>query len=155
MITFDYLKHHQSHITTCAQWSCNEWGHHTPERPLQDFIESRKKYLNVDSLPLTILAFDGNTPIGMCSLTESRGIYPELCPWLAALYVVPEYRNRGIGRQLEERICTIARTMEYANIYCFTSDKNIMPWYKKHGWRVKGTDQLHNHEVIVMQKSLS
>src|ERR1700722_3080332 len=108
MITFDYLKHHPEHIITCAQWSFSEWGYHTPERPLQDFIESRKKYLNDDRLPLTLMAFDGTTPVGMCSLTESRGICPDLTPWLAALYVVPKYRNRGIGKQLEEKICTIA-----------------------------------------------
>ncbi len=43
-ITFDYLKNQLNLVTTCAQWSYNEWGHYTPDRSLDDFISSRKAY---------------------------------------------------------------------------------------------------------------
>jgi len=122
-ITIDYLKNHSEHVTTCAQWSFNQWGHYTPQRSLQDFIDSRKQYLNDDILPLTLLAFDDQTPIGMVSLAKGKDICLSLFPWLSTIYVIPQYRNKGIGSLLEGKICEKARQMGYKKIYCYTSDK--------------------------------
>ena len=153
-ITTDYLKNYPEHITTCAQWSFSQWGHYTPQKTLKNFIESRMEYLNDDILPLTFLAFDGLIPVGMCSLVKSKDICHQLLPWLTTLYVIPKYRKRGIGRLLEEKICVKAREMGYKKIYCFTSDKSVVLWYKKHNWRKKSTEQLHNHNVTMMEKDL-
>jgi GNAT superfamily N-acetyltransferase len=155
LIKVDYLKNHPEQVKTCAQWSFEMWGHHKPDQTLETFIESRKRYLNDDKLPLTLLAFDGAIPIGMCSLAENRGLQPGLCPWLAALYVHPKYRNQGIGKLLEESICKKARKMGYPKIYLFTSDQTVIPWYEKLKWRKKETAWLHNHEVTIMEKDLT
>ncbi len=154
-ISIDYLKNHPEHVITCAQWSFNQWGHHTPQRTLQDFIESRKEYLNDDSLPLTLLAFDGKIPVGMCSLGKSKNLYPDLEPWLPTLYVIPEYRGKGIGSLLEAKICSKAREMGFKKIYLYTSDTAVIPWYEKRSWRKKSTEWVHNHEVTVMEKELT
>ncbi len=91
-----------------------EWGHYTPDRSLDDFISSRKAYTQyTNQLPLTIVAFQADVPVGMCSLTKTRGILPELTLWLSALYVVPKYRNQGIGALLEKEIVTIALRVGY------------------------------------------
>lgn len=154
VITLDYLKNHPELVVTCAQWSFSQWGHHTPERTLQSFIESRKAYLNDDKIPLTLLAFIDNMPIGMISLSPSKDICKDLAPWLSTIYVIPEYRNKGIGTLLEEKICAKALAMGYKKIYCYTSDKSVIPWYEKLQWRKKCTEWLHNHEVTVMEKDL-
>ncbi len=155
IITFDYLKNHQYLVTTCAQWSYSEWGNYTPDRPLADFISSRKAYAqHTDQLPLTIVAFKDGVPVGMCSLTKTRGILPELTPWLAALYIVPDYRNQGIGVSLEQEIGAIALRMGYLKIYCFTSDPLIISWYQKQGWNVREKSWIRDHEVTVLEKEL-
>ncbi len=154
-ITIDYLKNHPVHVNTCAQWSFEQWGHYTPQRTLQSFVESRKEYLNDNILPLTLLAFDGKTPVGMCSLAASRDICLHLLPWLATLYVIPKYRGQGIGSLLKEKICAKAGEMGYKKIYCFTSDKAVISWYEKHNWHMKSTERLHNHNVTVMEKDLA
>lgn len=153
-LTFDYLKNHPELVHTCAQWSFNQWGKYTPQRTLQDFIESRKAYLNDDILPLTILAFDGQKPIGMVSLAKSKDICPDLLPWLSTIYVTPEYRGRGIGSLLQKKICDKAREMGYKKIYCYTSDSTVIPWYEKLNWHKKSIEWLHNHYVTVMEKDL-
>ncbi len=155
-ITFDYLKNQLNLVTTCAQWSYNEWGHYTPDRSLDDFISSRKAYVQyTDQLPLTIVAFQADVPVGMCSLTKTRGILPELTPWLAALYVVPKYRNQGIGALLEKEIGTIALRVGYTKIYCFTSDPLVISWYQDQGWKVREKNWMLDHEVTVLEKELS
>ena len=90
----------------------------------------------------------------MCSLTITRGIHPELSPWLAALYVVPVYRKQGIGGMLEKKICAVTAKMGYKSIYCFSSDPEIISWYEAHNWKVREANWLHDHEVTVMEKSL-
>lgn len=153
-ITIDYLKNHPEHVITCAQWSFGQWGHHTPERTLQSFIESRKAYLNDTTIPFTLLACIDKTPIGMVSLAASKDICQDLMPWLSTIYVTPEQRGKGIGTLLEETICTKAKGMGYEKIYCYTSDKTVIPWYEKLHWKKKSTQWLHNHEVTVMEKDL-
>lgn len=154
-VTIDFLKNHPNLVETCARWSFEEWGRYTPEKTLADFIASRKKYAQHDSkLPLTIIALIDDKPVGMCSLVETRGILPDLCPWLAALYVEPEYRNRGIGALLEEKIGDVAREFGYQKIYCFTSDKTVVPWYEKHGWLIREGGIMRDHEVVITEKIL-
>ena len=153
-ITVDYLKNHPEHVITCAQWSFNQWGRYRPDKTLHDFIESRKEYLNDTSLPLTLLAFDGTKPVGMVSLATSKEICSELQPWLSTIYVIPEYRNQGIGTLLEEKICQKAKEMSYTKMYCYTSDKTVIPWYEKHNWHVRSTEWLKNHYVTVLEKDL-
>lgn len=154
-IMVDYLKNHPEYITTCAEWSYAGWGKYTPQKTLKDYVTSREKYLNDNSLPLTLLAFDGAKPIGMCSLVKNRGILLTLSPWLAGLYVLPEYRNQGIDEALERATCQKAKGMGYSKIYCFTSDIDLVPWYVKHGWKIHGTDRLHNQDVTILEKSIS
>ncbi len=154
-LTFAYLKDRKDLIETCARWSFNEWGHYIPHRTLEDFIRWRKHYAIYDSeLPLTLVAFLDDMPVGMCSLAKTRGILPELSPWLASLYVEPAYRKRGIGALLEQKICAIAQGLGYTHIYCFTSDKAVIPWYEKQGWQIREKSQVHNHEVTVLEKKL-
>jgi len=152
--TIDYLKNHPQHVELCARWSFETWGHYTPERPLEDFIASRKQYLNDDKLPLTYLALVDQKPVGMCSLAVNRGLFPELTPWLATLYVEPEYSKQGIGTMLEKATCDKARSMGYKMIYLFTSEANLVPWYEKLNWKVRCVAEIHNHQVTVMEKKL-
>ncbi len=152
---FDYLKNHPDLIEVCARWSFEEWGHHVPDRTLEDFVRSREAYAQHDNqLLLTIVAFVDTVPVGMCSLAQTRGILPELSPWLAALFVVPSYRKRGIGGLLEGEICRIAVKLAFDSIYCFTSDQLVISWYEKHGWSVRETSWIHDHEVTVLEKKL-
>jgi len=58
-----------------------------------------RAHLIRDRMPLTLVASSELCPVGTATLlahdvgTEQ---WPELSPWLAAVYVAPEYRHRGI-----------------------------------------------------------
>ncbi len=154
-VTFDYLKNRPELIETCARWSFDQWGKFTSDKTLQDYIASRKKYARYDDkIPLTIIAFMDNVPVGMCSLSQNRGICPDLTPWLATLYVDHLYQKRNIGTLLEQHMCEIARKLGYNKLYCFTSNKSAVPWYIKRGWGIRGKEIIHNHEVTVLHKNL-
>ena len=153
-ITFDYLKNRPDLVETCARWSFGQWGHLTRNKTLEQYIQSRREYSNIDTLPLAIIAFDNLVPVGMCSLAPSKDIRPDLTPWLTTLFVVEQYRNKGVGTFLEKQICSIARKMQYKHIYCYTSDPQVIPWYQKQSWRIKEYAWHNDHQVTILEKDL-
>ena len=154
-VEIKYLKDYPQYLSNCAQWSFETWVHYTPSRPLEDFILARQAYLNYNILPLTLIALDPQQkPVGMCSLTSTRGLLPQLTPWLAALYVVPAARNKGVGQLLEEATCQKASNLGFSQIYCFTSDSLIIPWYQKRNWQIMCTEQIHKHSATILVKKL-
>lgn len=63
-----------------------------------------------------LLAWDGDAPIGCIAM---RPIDSERCE-MKRLYLRPEGRGKGVGRQLATRIVEEARTAGYARLYLDT-----------------------------------
>jgi predicted N-acetyltransferase YhbS len=103
-----------------------------------------------DQIPLTLIATSEKLPVGTATLlmhdvgTEQ---WPELSPWLAAVYVVPEYRNRGIGAALVNAIVAKATALGVVALYLHTVGSER--FYTRLGWRVLRRAE----ERIVMSKS--
>jgi predicted N-acetyltransferase YhbS len=96
------------HVSTVAGWIHNEFwldkDIHTPES-----LEQLLRHANSDdALPLSLLAISDGEPVGTVNLIENDDEErTHLRPWLAALYIDPEHRLRGIGsalvRELQQR----------------------------------------------------
>ena len=87
-----------------------------------------------DSVPLSLLATTEGRPAGTVNLVvcddDSR---PQLTPWLAALYVAPEFRSQGIGTALVQRLCSEAARIGCRELYLGTE---IPAFYKALGAEV-------------------
>lgn len=104
----------------------------------RDFDRSLRQYraraVHRDRLPFSLVAFEDTLPVGSVSLVESDlDSHSHLSPWVASLVVWPEYRGRGIGWQLMERIEETARDIGFASVYLYTFSAEGM--YKRLGWR--------------------
>jgi predicted N-acetyltransferase YhbS len=99
-----------------------------------------------DAIPLSLLALVGGEPVGTVNLIEcdddKRG---HLRPWLAALFVVPEYRGRGIGSRLVCELAGSAATLGYTSVYLGTDSPGF---YARLGAKVH--EQVTN-EFAIMQ----
>ena len=59
-------------------------------------------------------------------------IKTELSPWMSAVYVSPEYRGKGIGTLLCQRILEELKRLKVKEAYLYTADQ--VQLYAKLGW---------------------
>lgn len=151
MIHFDYLKFYPQCIPQLAEiWYEGLGKIWVPQIKIEEVIERFHAHLNIDTLPLTVVAFDNSVPIGMCSLRENDGIRADLSPWLGSLVVHPHYQRQGIGKELVTRIQAIAKKLNFQQLYLFAFDPTISQWYTKLNWSFISMDKFKEHPVTVM-----
>lgn len=134
-VTIKFLKDRQDCIPVLADIWCDVLGKiWLPDVPKNRIVENLKLHLNIDSLPLTLVAFEGDIPVGMCSLRANDGIRPDLMPWLGSLVVSAEHQHKGIGSKLIQSTVDKARQMGFEKLYLFAFDKTIPEYYQQLGW---------------------
>ncbi len=119
----------------CAAWSFGEWGSQIADRTLeQNLVRYRGTASQTDKLPLTWVIIVNDRPAGMISLKDNdHPDHNDLSPWLASLYIHPEYRGRGFAAKLIEHVENFAKTeLKIQHLYLFTHTANEL--YKKQGW---------------------
>jgi predicted N-acetyltransferase YhbS len=136
-------------LPVVATWIYQEWWTAVDGASVGTLTDLLRAHLVPDQMPLTLVASLGTLPVGTATLlahdvgTEQR---PELSPWLAAVYVVPEYRHRGIGSALVNAIVAKATALGAEALYLQTVGSEKL--YAGLGWAV-----LHRaEEKVVMSK---
>jgi GNAT superfamily N-acetyltransferase len=102
---------------------------------------------------IALLAEVGGRPAGTCLFVRHE-IDPvhELTPWLAGLYVAPEYRNRFIARDLVAAIEDHARKVGCERLHLYTSGAEA--FYARLGWRVSEHFLWNGEPFVLMQRDL-
>lgn len=155
MIAIDLLKNHPEAIPRLAQLSYELIGRKwIPGASVERAIERFKTHLNDETLPVTFVAFDGDKPVGMCSLRKNDGIRSDLTPWLGSLIVDPEYQGHGIAQKLMDATKAKAQSLQFNKCFLFAFDPKIPDYYARHGWIKIGMDEFSDKPVTVMEIKL-
>ena len=106
-----------------------------------------------DGLPCSWIAFVDGEPVGSVVL-ELDGVEPrpELKPDLAGLYVLPDYRRRGIGAALVGACEDGARRFGVTQIYLYTERAETL--YVHLGWETFELTKFQRRPVAIMRRSL-
>ena len=148
MIRLAYLANHPEVIPSLARWLDEEWGH-LPGASLAKRIEQLEAQAQRGVIPCAFVAFDDSQPVGSASLVANdMRSHPELSPWLAAVYVAPPARGRGIGSELSLRVAQEALALGYEHLYLFTPSQQRL--YARLGWREFRTEFYNTRQVAVM-----
>jgi GNAT superfamily N-acetyltransferase len=120
-----------------AYWSYNNW-YLKRNVPFALVLQEYRRRAEPDSLPCSFIAFWGELPIGMISVKETDMISrQELSPWLSALYVSPEYRERGVGTALIRTVLNFCSYMGFKRIFLFIDIRflnELEKFYGTRGW---------------------
>jgi GNAT superfamily N-acetyltransferase len=148
-----YLADYPQHLLIVAGWIIGEWGWEMPGSTLESIQAEFGSHLNHDRIPLTMLALVETQPVGTASISlHDMDTRMDLTPWLAAVYVLPEFRGQGIGSQLVRAIEGIATRLQLERLYLFTPDRAA--FYAHLGWSVLATSEYRHHSNVIMTKSL-
>ena len=134
-----------------ARWHREEWGHLTPGRSLREWTDRLSKRANRDRIPLTVIAFENEQPVGLASIVlYDMDTRKDLSPWLAGVFVAPAFRRRGFGAALVTAIEEHASRLGVERLYLYTNSAQGL--YEQLGWQEIEREAYRGREVIIMSK---
>ncbi|WP_276497725.1 GNAT family N-acetyltransferase [Pontibacter litorisediminis] len=153
MLEIRYLHEVPQHFDTVADWIYRQWWQ-KPGNTAEVVKMPLREHLQAQPLPAALVALDGEEPAGSVLLIESDGVdaLPDLTPWLAALYVLPEYRGQGVGKQLVQALEQHAIQAGFCDLYLVATDR--VSFYYELGWRVY-TKLVGKNGITIMHKSMA
>ena len=111
------------------QWMNEEFGNDKSYKFYKGIVEHSTKE---NDLPITFVMVENDELLGTVGIWRgdlfSR---QDLYPWLSALIVNPKYRNRGIGKELQNYVLEYCRKKGYKEVFLYTDLKN---YYEKNEW---------------------
>ena len=141
------------HLSSVARWQHEQWGSLYPETSYSAWQKELRGLCGAQGVPSVFLALEEERPIGTASLVEDdMEVRRELTPWLASVFVLPEWRGKGIASQLVRCVEAEARQAGIERLYLFTPDRQAL--YRRLGWETHEALTYRGEEVTIMQRRL-
>ncbi|WP_163647733.1 GNAT family N-acetyltransferase [Modicisalibacter sp. 'Wilcox'] len=141
------------HVATVARWTHATWGHLDPTRSPAERLAETHSECGEAGVPSVFVALAGETPVGTASLIiDDMPSRPELTPWLASVFVHPEWRRHGIASALVKHVEREAREAGVATLYLYTPDRQAL--YRRLGWLAFESVDYRGETVTLMARSL-
>jgi len=137
---------------TVGRWIYSEWWSKRCDSPEAVFGWLRM-HTKLDAVPYTVVGFADEVPVGSCSVIENDCIHrPQYAPWVAAVYVKPEFRCKGIASMILQEAAAIAARARIKNLYidCFAVTARV---YEKNGWSIHERE-VGDKESVVMLRNI-
>ncbi|KFN47237.1 hypothetical protein N787_08940 [Arenimonas metalli CF5-1] len=149
-VAIRFLADVPGHADTLAGWHHAQWSHLYERWTLEQTRDELRDHATRRARPTTLVAIDGDALLGSVSLVDEDA--PELRDqgdaWLASLYVVPEARGTGLGKQLVQALVGFAAGQGVARLWLFTPEH--AGFYERLGWRPQGQAMLRGTRVQLM-----
>ena len=129
------LKPNSPELEICAAWRYEAFLKSYGYSLLDSAAQLAKLATQPDEYETALIASVDGRLAGICLLVlqEFEPLH-DVSPWLASLYVAPEYRKRGAARKLVAAIEDQARKHGVAQLHLYTGDAE--KFYVKCGWRL-------------------
>jgi GNAT superfamily N-acetyltransferase len=132
-VKIDFLGHHLNVLPELAKLHFNEWKHLSPDTTLEDRVLKLRGMAQSSDVPFIVVAIDNSQLAGSAALVrEDMRTRKDLSPWLASVFVKPEFRQNGIGTSLVGHIEGEATRRGIRKLFLFTEHARDL--YSKLGW---------------------
>ncbi len=144
-----FLGEHPEHIQALASWHQQEWHHISPHLTTDKRVQLYSGYSSSKTIPCCLIATQGDTLLGSASLVLSdMETRTDLTPWLASVFVHPDYRRQGIASRLINHCLDMARSISINRLYLFTPDQKA--FYARRGWQLLESCEFNGEQVDIM-----
>jgi N-acetylglutamate synthase-like GNAT family acetyltransferase len=130
-----------------------QWGHLYENWNRQRARAEFRAHQTDGSLPATLVRHENGQVAGSVSLVhgdcEARR---DLDPWLASLYVFPEFRGRGHAHGLIEAAIRHAAAAGQKELYVFTESAGGL--FRRHGFALLERSSLHGTTIEILSRQL-
>jgi N-acetylglutamate synthase-like GNAT family acetyltransferase len=158
--SFYFLMDKPEYIEEMAKIFYNEWQdtyHSFGLHNLQDVIQDMKdQYIsNRDQLPILMIALDNRNQnlVGTIGLEKSDvsagNPYHNTTPWLASLYVKPEYRGEGIAKYMINKMLELSKQLNYTHAWLWT--RTAPGLFEKLGFHLVEKVQHAGLDIMIMR----
>lgn len=104
-------------------------------------------------MPRTLILLADSQPVGTASLVaHDLDERPELTPWLAGMFVVPQSRGQGYAARLTAAVEQEARAASISTLWLYTNTAERI--YARAGWQTFETVQLDDTPFALMKRNL-
>jgi GNAT superfamily N-acetyltransferase len=147
----EYLADHRALVPELARLHFSQWGHLHPDETIEDRTRRLRGSCGRSAVPTVLVALAGPELRGSAMLiAHDMDSRPELTPWLAGVYVLPEHRRRGYGSALVDRVVSEAAALGVPELYLYTPDAD--DFYSRLGWSVLEHCEYLGMQVVVMSR---
>src|SRR5205809_1648305 len=99
-IALKQLSECPEHLETVGRWIYEEWWSKRCDSP-EVVLNWLRSHAKLDTVPYSVIALAEGEPVGSCCVIENDCIHrPQYAPWIAAVYVRPDFRRRGIASMI-------------------------------------------------------
>jgi predicted N-acetyltransferase YhbS len=149
----DYLADHREFVAELAPLLHEEWGRLRPGSTLADRVALLERHCQREALPLGLVAHEEGRLCGTASLSASDfAERRDLTPWLAGVYVLAEFRGRGLGARLVRAVEQEAIRLGFSSLHLVTAGQES--FYGSLGWRTLESRRSGSEAVTIMGRSL-
>ena len=139
-------------VPTVAGWVWEEfWRSHG--HTLEQTAEAVAATVAARDLPQTYVLLLDEWPVGTATLAardlEER---PDLTPWLAGVFVAPDWRGRGYAALLVSAVENVCLQRSIATLWLYT--RNAERIYARCGWRTVETIPRKGRTYALMRRDL-
>ena len=137
-----------------ARLHAAEWGHLYRNWDSAVAQAEFRTHRTDGSLPATIVLRQEGQFVGTVSLIhgdcEAR---TDLDPWLASLYVLPEFRGRGHAHRLIDAAVCHATAAGVPALHVFT--ESAAELFQQHGFAELERTTMHGQSIVILRRELS
>ena len=150
-IALKQLSECPEHLETVGRWIYHQWWSKRCDSPeiVFTWLRTHKK---LDAVPYSVVALADIEPVGSCCVIENDCIHrPQYLPWVAAVYVKPEFRRRGIASMILQKAASVAAR---AGVKCLFIDCLAVtaPVYEKSGWAIHEREVGDKESVVMLRE---
>ena len=118
-------------IAACATWNFGEWGEFHGGT-LEQTIAGFHAVVQADDGQIARAALSDGELAGFALLIDNDlETHQHLKPWVASVFVSPDYRGRGIARSLVGAVEKAAAELGHDEAYLYTNKPDL---YRQIGW---------------------